>query len=296
MKLVRPQKNFMTLASGLIFLVAVALALFSISEAGTLVCTVGTSCADTRVFKMDALTNAHAGLATSTYTQIVCCSGVTGLGTNCSGTYGVVGRLSADTNAHFEYGTSTTPVYDANPICLSANSVTIAYQSGNCTGYDTTIASVSNTSGTNAHVGDGSAYTTKVCGTASAPSIISVSVSDGAINYGVVPLSASSTTEGSDSQTVTNDGSGAETFSIKGQNTACPWTLAGTIGADQYKFEHSTTSGSTWGTITTGYTTIQTNVPASTSIPLDLRITMPSSTNCTTVQATDITILAASFP
>lgn len=294
----RPSKRVIRVSVfDLVLLVVTALAIFGVSRAGTLICTVGTSCADTTVFKMQATRNAHAETAGgSSYTQLVCCSGVTGLGTNCSGTYGVVARLSGSTNAHVEFGTSTTPVYDANPVCLSANSVTIGYQAGNCSGYDTTIASMSNTSGTNAHVGDGTAYSTKICATAAGASVIDISVTDGTVNYGIVPLSTASSTLAGDTQTVTNEGNGAETFSIRGQNTACPWVLAGSIGAEQYKFEHSTTSGSTWGVITTDYTTLQTNIPSTISITLDLRITMPSSTVCTSTQAADLTIMAAAYP
>lgn len=298
MILSKPKNKFTTFVFGIIFLVAVALMLFSSSSAGTLSCTVGTSCANTAVFKMNATSNAHAGLATSTYTQIVCCGGVTGLGTNCSGTFGVVGRLSADTNAHFEYGTSTTPIYDANKICLSAGtSVNIGYQVGNCNGYDTTIASMtSSTIGTNAHVGDANAYSNKICGSAAAAAVISVSVSDGIINYGILAHSASSSTLSNDTQTLTNDGDGAENFNIKGQNTSCPWTLAGSIGTDQYHLERSTTTGATWGDITTSYTTIQYNIAASGTAALDLRLTMPTDTNCTSTQNADIVVQAVSYP
>lgn len=295
---IRLKKNTPSFVSAIFLIVSMALILFSISQAGTLSCTVGTSCANTAVFKMDATANAHAGLATSTYTQIVCCGGVTSLGTACSGNYGVVGRLSSATNAHFEYGTSSTAIYTPNKICLSAPiSVSIGYQAGDCSGYDTIIASMSSTTiGTNAHVGDANAYSTKICGSAAGSAVISVSVSNGTVNYGVIPLSTASSTVGGNTQILTNNGDNAESFNIKGQNTVCPWTLGASIGANTYKFEHSTTTGSTWGVITTGYTAIKTNVAALATASLDLRITIPSSTGCTTTQAADLVVQAVSYP
>ena len=132
-----------------------------------LTCTVGTSCAGTTVFKMQATTNAHAELnSQSNYTQLVCCSGVAGLGTSCSGVFATVAKLSGTTNAHVELGTQSNY---ANSSCLSISSgtVSVGYQTTNCTGFDTTVASMSGAT-TNAHVGDGSAYTNKICATAAA--------------------------------------------------------------------------------------------------------------------------------
>ncbi len=161
--------------------------------AGTLTCTVTTSCpSGTVVFRMQATSNAQAELAgQSNYTQLVCCSGVTGLGTACSGTFATVLKLSTTTNAHAEQNSESNY---ANDVCLSVSSgsVTIGYQASNCTGYDTTLASISGT--TNAHVGDSSAYTTKVCGTAaaSASDTLSFSMSSNSADFGT--LSSSSAT------------------------------------------------------------------------------------------------------
>jgi len=68
---------------------------------------------------------------------------------------------------------------------------------------------------------------------------ISVSVSDGSIDYGTLAPGGSqdTTTNGNgDSQTATNDGNVNEDFKIKGANvtTGCSWTLSTSAGDEQY--------------------------------------------------------------
>ena len=133
-------------------------------------CSVTTTCNSPGVvlFRMSATSNAHAELSSqSNYTQLVCCTDGTGLSNSCSaGASAVVLRLAATTNSHVQENTLSTYT---NNVCLAMNNGTVAvgYQANNCTGYDTTIASVA--AATNSHVGDGSAYTTKVCGSSALP-------------------------------------------------------------------------------------------------------------------------------
>ncbi len=139
-------------------------------------CSVTTSCASPGVvvFRMGSLSNAHAELPSeNNYSQLVCCTGVAGLANSCSGTYGTVLRLSGLSNAHVEENTESTAAYNGNDACLSVPSgtVTIGYQNNNCTGFDTTVASITQTP-TNAHAGDASAYTRKICATVVVPSTI----------------------------------------------------------------------------------------------------------------------------
>jgi hypothetical protein len=271
----------------------VGLAIFGVSQAGALSCTVrATNClgGETAVLNMFGTTDSHAELATSTnYTQIVCCSGITGLGTNCSGTYATVLRLSSTTNAHVQQNTYSNY---ANPVCLSVpagDTVGVVY-GASCTG-STTVASMSST--TNAHIGDLNAYATKICATATEPVVISVSVSSGVVTYGAVAFgSSSSTITNGQTQTVTNNGSAAETFNIKGQNAPCPWTLAGSAGSEQYEHEFSTNTGALWTPLTTNYQTLATGIAASSSTSLDLRVTVPTLTACNTSQAVDVTVQA----
>ncbi len=72
---------------------------------------------------------------------------------------------------------------------------------------------------------------------------ISVSVSDGSVAYGILSTSSTNdTTSGNldDSQSATNDGNVSVDFNIRGQDTA-DWTLASSVGADQYKHDFCTT-------------------------------------------------------
>ncbi len=158
------------------------------TASAVLSCTVAASCADTTLFKISGTTNGHGGTpGASSYTNFVCCSGVVGLGATCSGTYDVVLSLSATDNAHAEQNTQANYATD---ICMSTggDTVTIAYQATNCTGYDTTVASMTGT--TNAHLGDSSAYTTKICASVgAASSSLSFSISDNTIEFGALTAS-----------------------------------------------------------------------------------------------------------
>ncbi len=148
-----------------------SLNLSNVVLAGTLSCTIDTTCVGgTVVMRMSGTTNAHAELPNqSNYANLLCCSGVAGLSNNCSGTHVVVAKLSSTTNAHVEQNDQSNY---ANEACLSVangSSIALAYQDTNCTGYDTTLASLSAT--TNAHIGNSSAYTKKICASATAGSL-----------------------------------------------------------------------------------------------------------------------------
>ncbi len=129
--------------------------------------------------------------------------------------------------------------------------------------------------------------------TTSACTVISITVtSSGTISYGTLAAGVSSSTVPAYTQTIKNDGTGSEAFNIEGQNTACPWTLAGTTGTDQYKQEFSTNGGSSWTALTTSYQTMVTGVAANGTQTFDLRLTTPTATSCYTQQSADVTIQA----
>jgi hypothetical protein len=164
--------------------------------AGTLSCSVTTAaaCTGTVIWRMSGATNAHAELpsqANAAYANnVVCCSGVTGLGNACTGTFATALKLSGVTNAHSE---QNSQVNYANNACISVpsgGSVSIGYQATNCTGFDTTLGSMSAV--TNAHVGDGTAYTTKICATAAeaVAQTLTFSISDTIIGFGTLSASA----------------------------------------------------------------------------------------------------------
>jgi hypothetical protein len=195
-----------------------------LAHAGTLSCSVTTlgACTGTVILRMSGATDAHAELpsqSNATYAgNVVCCSGATGIGTSCSGTTATVVRLSDVTNAHAQQ--SSVGTYTSNA-CISVpagGSVSIGYQASNCTGFDTTLLSMQ--ASDNSHVGNTSAYTTKVCGTATgAAQALSFTLSTTTIYFGTLTTAqtryASSTGQGDTQETEahsftvsTNAGSG----------------------------------------------------------------------------------------
>jgi hypothetical protein len=126
---------------------------------------------------------------------------------------------------------------------------------------------------------------------------ISLSVSDGSITYGTIPANSSkSTCDLNDTQTVTNNGNVAETFNIKGQNSA-NWTLAATNGTDQYvhKFATSSCPWTSGTALTTSYQTMQTNVAVNGTVTLNLQITTPNPSTVFTEQSVDVTVQAVAY-
>lgn len=125
--------------------------------------TTAVGCANTIVLRMSSATNAHAELpymATANYSNnVICCSGLSGV--LCTGNTAKVLNLSSSTNAHVEIATNSNY---ATTSCISSGIGVpiIGYQDTNCTGYDTTLASISST--TNATIGGTASYTKKVCG------------------------------------------------------------------------------------------------------------------------------------
>ena len=150
---------------GALYLTPVAKAALSCS-----ITTAG-ACTGTVLLRMSASSNAHAELpsqSTAGYANnTVCCTGAS-LTTSCSGSYATVVRLASVTNSHVQQ--NNTGTY-ANSACIASVSGVpiIAYQQSSCVGYDTTLASLS--ASTNAQVGGGADYTTKVCGSFTATSL-----------------------------------------------------------------------------------------------------------------------------
>jgi len=130
-------------------------------------CDIETTCSDAgevRLFRISAITNAHAGnVSGSVYTNYVCCRGVTGLGTNCLvGNWAPVIRISGSDNAHAE---NPVNINYANRICISGPQAPVDCQL-NTTGCPSNYACVARISGnTNAHVANCSdtTYSTRIC-------------------------------------------------------------------------------------------------------------------------------------
>lgn len=139
----------------------------------------------------------------------------------------------------------------------------------------------------------------------SAPTI-SVSVSDGVVTYGMMPVNTSKTTlpgELNDMQTATNDGNITENFNIKSQNATgggCTWTLASSNGSDQYIHEFCNDTDldcasppTNYTVLTTNYQTLKTGVAVSGTVNFQLRLTTPNPSSCYGQQSVDVTIQAA---
>ena len=126
---------------------------------------------------------------------------------------------------------------------------------------------------------------------------VSVTVADGAVNYGTQGTSTvvDTTSNGiDDSQTATNNGNVAVDLNLRGQDTAA-WTLAGSIGADQYRHRFCTTtcdSSPSWTALTTNYQSLASSVNVSGNQVFDLEINTPSSTSSFTQQLADVIVQA----
>lgn len=252
----------------IVFVCGVLLFFAHAATAGNLSCSVTTSaaCTDVVIYRMSSSSNAHAELPSQSNaaydSNVICCKNVIGLSNSCSGTFSAAVKLSSTTNAHAEQNNHSNY---ANNACLSVpvgGSVTVAYQASNCTGYDTTLGSLSSTS--NAHVGDASAYTTKICATASGvPQTLSFSISDNSIGFGnltaVQARYATGDTLGSTTDTtsahtisVATNASGGYVMTISGStltagaNTITPigaTAVASSVGSEQFGTRLTVDSG-----------------------------------------------------
>jgi len=152
--------SFSALKAVLAFLFFLA---FSHAELSCTVVNTG-SCAGTVVAGLSNASNSH-GDSSGSYPNVVCCteqySGV--LGTSCSVGHErnvTLFRLSDATNAHAELNNQSN--YGTN-VCLSYTANVSMGYGPSCDAYDTCVASISGD--TNAHVGNCTAYATKICAT-----------------------------------------------------------------------------------------------------------------------------------
>jgi hypothetical protein len=132
---------------------------------------------------------------------------------------------------------------------------------------------------------------------------IAVSITaNGTITYGTLGQNATKSTNSADLNTpitVRNDGNIAEDFDINGQNSAS-WTLAGSVGSDQYKHMFCKTTDGSCASPPTSYTAL-TTTPAAlyTSVAalgtkiFDLYINTPNPSTVFTSQSVDVLITAS---
>lgn len=263
----------------LITAVFLGLTVDKIVYAGTLSCSVTTAaaCTGTVIWRMSGATNAHAELpsqATAAYaSNVVCCSGVTGLGTACTGTFATALKLSGTTNAHVQQNAQTPYANNACMSVTAGGTVSVGYQATNCTGFDTTLGSMSAV--TNAHVGNSVAYSAiQICGTATAGAAQSLtfSISQNSIGFGTL-LSAgprfANTTGGSGTEveahtlSASTNATGGYIITVRGATLTHASNSAFTIsaiggtnttsapGTEQFGLRAGVTSGT--GTVTAPY-------------------------------------------
>ncbi len=125
---------------------------------------------------------------------------------------------------------------------------------------------------------------------------ISLTVGDGTITYGILALSSTNTTVAlTDTQTITNNGNVPINVNIKGQNTTS-WTLAATIGSNQYIHQYCLATCGTYPTnytpMTTTYSLAKSNLAASGTQSIDLGISTPSSSTDYTEQSVNVMVQA----
>lgn len=239
-------------------------------------CTVTTSaaCTGTVILRMSGSTNAHAELPSQSNAayanNVICCTGPMGLSSSCGGAQATVLKLYDVTNSHVQQSTQSGYTNNACISVLVGGSVTIGYQATNCTGYDTTLASMQ--AADNSHIGDTTAYTTKICGTAvEAPQNITFSISTNTAFFGApLPTSsrfASSTNPNGDSQeveahtiSVSTNAANGYNLAVQGQTlTAGSYVIAPignsntapAIGTEQFGLRMATTTGA--GSISVPY-------------------------------------------
>lgn len=183
MKLLLPHSK------GIIWAMLIVILFSHTARAGSLSCSITTNaaCTQTKVLRLSGSSNAHAeqySNSNSNYdSNVVCCTNVISLGNACAGTFATVVKMSSTSNAHVQQNNLGTYPDSACLSVPSGGSVTVGYQDTNCSGFDTTLASISSTS--NAHIGDTSAYTRKICGTATGvPQTLVFSISDNSVGFG----------------------------------------------------------------------------------------------------------------
>lgn len=127
------------------------------------------------------------------------------------------------------------------------------------------------------------------------PAIISVSVSPGSFEYGLISSESQRSTldlSPSVTQIITNESTVPIDLQIRGAVTECPWQLATTAANNQYIHKFSLNAGQNWNTISTEYAQLISNFSVDATADLDLQITTPTTTNCFEEQSVPVTIQA----
>ncbi len=130
--------------------------------------------------------------------------------------------------------------------------------------------------------------------------LISVTVADGSVAYGVLNADTNQDTVTlSDTQTATNNGNVPENFSIRSSDATSGgtnWNLAASTGTDEFTHEFSIDSGSNWIAFNVDnitYSSMSSSVAASGGTDnFDLRIKTPVSSTDNDEHTITVTVLA----
>jgi len=147
-------------------------------------------------------------------------------------------------------------------------------------------------------VGVGAAPEANVSATVTAE-LITISTTDGAVDYGVLPVNTNeNTVDLSDTQVVTNDGNVNVDLSVKSSDAVggTDWNLVATVGSlDEFTHEFSSDDGSTYtgfNVVNATYTSLVADVVPTGTQNLDLRIKTPTSVTDNVVKTITVTVLA----
>jgi hypothetical protein len=130
--------------------------------------------------------------------------------------------------------------------------------------------------------------------------LVSVVVTNGTVDYGVVALSGNQDTTGQvNHPTAQNNGTVAEDFNIYSSSAISntvgspqDWALAGTPGDATFTHNFRLVGGTTWTALTGTGQTLVNNIAASDSQAFDLQILMPTATTDYGTHTITVTILA----
>lgn len=135
-------------------------------------------------------------------------------------------------------------------------------------------------------------------------SVVSISISDGEIHYGILPLDSSKNTiDLGDSQRVTNTSSQNINLNIKGTNATgggCTWTLSSNTGNDEYSYQFCNSTDNNCSSppinytyLSTSYQLLKGNLSPGNFIDFHLKLNMPVNSTCFGEQTTQVTIQAS---
>ena len=147
--------------------------------------------------------------------------------------------------------------------------------------------------------GAGAASTATVAATVTAE-LISVSVVDGSVAYGILSVDTNEDTVAlSQTQVVTNDSNVTADLDVKSSDAVggTDWDLVAAVGSlDEFTHEFSSNGGGAWTSFNVNnavYTSLTTNVAAAGTQNLDLRIKTPTSVTDNDEKTITVTVLAS---